>query len=59
MLKDLKFDTKNPKGAYKSKKFRLIRLCNPDIDDLGATHPDQKDVVDTVFKAKFLDKLWF
>jgi hypothetical protein len=38
LLDDLDFDGLNPDGAYKSKKFKPLRLCLPDVDDIGTTH---------------------
>ena len=46
LLDDIDFDSNNAKGAYKSKKFRPLRLCNPDVDDLNATHQAQAAVVE-------------
>lgn len=45
MFKEINFDSLNPNGAYKSKKFAPLHLCNPDVDDLEVTHPLQVDII--------------
>lgn len=47
-LDDIGFNTKNVNGTYKSNKFRLLHLCMPDPDDLGATHKDQMDNINDI-----------
>jgi hypothetical protein len=65
MLDDINFDIENPLGTYKANRFSPLHLCNPDIDDLADTHPDQvalmELVVDEISKdsaGQYVFDLW-
>ena len=65
MLDDINFDIENPLGTYKANSFSPLHLCNPDIDDLADTHPDQvalmELVVDEISKdsaGQYVFDLW-